>query len=65
MVGDRHHDIRAARANGTRAVGVVWGYGSREELAGADRLVEEPAELTSLVDARIAASPGAARRDRR
>lgn len=52
MVGDRHHDIRAAHANGARAVGVLWGYGSREELAGADRLLEQPAQLTSLVDAR-------------
>ena len=50
MVGDRHHDIRAAHANGTRAAGVLWGYGSPEELAAADRLLEEPAQLTSLVD---------------
>ena len=48
MVGDRHHDIRAAHANGARAVGVLWGYGSREELEGADRLLEQPIELTSL-----------------
>jgi phosphoglycolate phosphatase len=51
MVGDRHHDIRAARVNGTCAAGVLWGYGSREELADADRLLEQPAQLTSLVDA--------------
>jgi phosphoglycolate phosphatase len=50
MVGDRHHDIRAAHANGVRAAGVLWGYGSREELTGADRLLEEPAQLASLVD---------------
>ncbi len=50
MVGDRHHDIRAAHANATRAVGVLWGYGSREELAGADRLLEQPAHLARLVD---------------
>ena len=48
MIGDRHHDIRAARANGVRAVGVLWGYGSREELADADALVAEPTELTRL-----------------
>jgi phosphoglycolate phosphatase len=30
MVGDRHADVLAARANGVRAVGVLWGYGSRE-----------------------------------
>ena len=49
MIGDRHHDIRAARANGVRAIGVLWGYGSREELADADRLVAAPRELTSLM----------------
>ena len=48
MIGDRHHDIRAARANGVRAVGVLWGYGSREELAEADALCADPAELTAL-----------------
>ena len=48
MIGDRHHDIRAARANGVHAVGVLWGYGSREELADADALVAEPMELTTL-----------------
>lgn len=45
MVGDRSHDVRAARANGVRAVGVLWGYGTEEELAGADALVRTPAEL--------------------
>jgi phosphoglycolate phosphatase len=49
MVGDRHHDIRAARATGTRAVGVLWGYGSAEELAGADALADTPAALPSVV----------------
>jgi|SRR5687767_10568671 len=48
MVGDRHHDMRAARANGTQAVGVLWGYGSRDELADADRLLERPAQLAEL-----------------
>lgn len=48
MIGDRHHDVRAARANGVGAVGVLWGYGSREELADADALVSAPDELTAL-----------------
>ena len=48
MIGDRHHDIRAARNNGVRAVGVLWGYGSREELADADVLLTDPTELTTL-----------------
>lgn len=59
MIGDRHHDLRAARSNATGAVGVLWGYGSREELADADRLLEQPGELASLVP--VAASAPAAR----
>jgi phosphoglycolate phosphatase len=51
MVGDRSHDIIGAHANGMRAVGVLWGYGGRAELeqAGADALVEAPAELIDVV----------------
>jgi phosphoglycolate phosphatase len=47
MIGDREHDVRAARANGARSLGVLWGYGSREELtsAGVDALVALPSEL--------------------
>jgi phosphoglycolate phosphatase len=47
MVGDRAHDVIGARANGLRAIGVLWGYGSREELtaAGADRLLVAPDAL--------------------
>lgn len=48
MIGDRHHDIRAARTNGVGAVGVLWGYGSRDELADADALLAAPPELTGL-----------------
>jgi phosphoglycolate phosphatase len=47
MVGDRLHDIHGAHANAMRAVGVLWGYGSRTELeeAGADTLISHPSEL--------------------
>ena len=50
MVGDRSHDMIGARANGLRAVGVLWGYGSREELqaAGADVLLKAPRDLGDL-----------------
>lgn len=56
MVGDRRHDIAGARANGIRAVGVLWGYGDRAELvaAGADRIVATPAELAPAVRALVA-----------
>ena len=35
MVGDREHDILGAKANGLDSVGVLYGYGSREELEAA------------------------------
>lgn len=51
MVGDRRHDIVGAHAVKMRGLGVLWGYGSREELeaAGADQLVERSADLTRVV----------------
>jgi phosphoglycolate phosphatase len=51
MVGDRRHDISGAHAVGMRGLGALWGYGSRDELetAGADQLVETPADLASAV----------------
>lgn len=35
MVGDRHHDIDGANANGIRSIGLLCGFGSEEELRGA------------------------------
>ena len=50
MVGDRSYDILGARANSLFSVGVLWGYGSREELvaAGAGALCDAPNALGSL-----------------
>lgn len=50
MIGDRATDVTAARANGLRSVGVLWGHGSKQELLGAapDRLLEFPFELRDL-----------------
>jgi phosphoglycolate phosphatase len=52
MIGDRVHDVRAAHANGVRAVGVLWGYGDAEELRDAERLLAHTDELAELADAR-------------
>jgi phosphoglycolate phosphatase len=51
MVGDRLHDIHAAKTNGLRSIGVLWGYGGRAELeaAGADALAAAPADVPALV----------------
>ncbi|MGH7794367.1 MAG: HAD hydrolase-like protein [Candidatus Binatia bacterium] len=40
MIGDREQDIKGAMANRIRPIGVLWGYGSREELARAGASVE-------------------------
>ena len=51
MIGDRHHDIDGAKDNALESIGVLWGYGSREELsaAGATRLAESVPQLASLL----------------
>lgn len=47
MIGDRKHDILGAKANGLRSMGVLYGYGSEEELrnAGADMIVKSSQEI--------------------
>lgn len=51
MVGDRRHDVEGALEAGVAAVGVTWGYGSRDELeaAGAAHVVDDVAELRRLL----------------
>jgi phosphoglycolate phosphatase len=51
MIGDRGHDIIGARNNGMTAIGVLYGYGSRDELvdAGAHRICETHRELIDHV----------------
>lgn len=51
MIGDRGSDVHAARRHGIPTVGVLWGYGSREELetAGAAALCAAPSDLPAIV----------------
>ena len=51
MVGDRRFDMEAAKKMGLRAVGALYGYGSREELAesGADDIAASVAELSEIL----------------
>ncbi|MDD3030389.1 MAG: HAD family hydrolase [Alphaproteobacteria bacterium] len=51
MIGDRKHDIVGALDNGVPAVGVLWGYGSAEELrnAGATTLCKKPEDLLNIL----------------
>lgn len=50
IIGDRHNDIEGGRACGIDTVGVLYGYGSKEELqaAGANYLVASVEELRAL-----------------
>jgi phosphoglycolate phosphatase len=51
MIGDRSHDVVGAKANGIDAIGVTYGYGSREELvaAGAIHLCASPREIAQFI----------------
>ena len=51
MVGDREHDVFGARANGLPSLGVLYGYGSRQELqkAGALFFAETVKEIPELL----------------
>jgi phosphoglycolate phosphatase len=53
MVGDRAVDLIAAHRNGLPAAGVLWGYGSRQELEAEQPryLFNTPEELLSLTRA--------------
>ncbi len=51
MVGDREHDVIGANKTGLDSVGVLYGYGSRQELetAGATHIAETVEDLTKLI----------------
>ncbi len=52
MIGDRKYDIEASNQLGIETIGVLFGFGSREELerAGATYLVETPAEIQKILE---------------
>ena len=45
MVGDTGVDVRAAKAAGACAIGVLCGFGERGDLVGADLILENTAEI--------------------
>ena len=51
MVGDRRHDVAGARETGLPCIGVLYGYGRREELerAGAAYIAEDFQALRRLL----------------
>lgn len=51
MIGDRRHDMIGASKAGIRSIGVLYGYGSRDELekAGADMIAVTPDDISKLI----------------
>lgn len=51
MIGDREHDIIGANKNGIDSIGVLFGYGSREELeaAGATYIAETVEDIINFI----------------
>ncbi len=51
MIGDRNHDIIGAKANNVASIGVLYGYGDREELetAGADVIADTVEDLKRIL----------------
>jgi len=51
MIGDRLHDMSAGKEGQCFCIGVLWGYGSKEELlsSGADVICENPDEILGLI----------------
>ena len=54
MVGDREHDVIGAKKNGIDCIGVLFGYGTREELekAGAKFIAKTPRDVVDIVKKR-------------
>ncbi|NDR54029.1 HAD hydrolase-like protein [Actinomyces sp. 565] len=52
-IGDLHHDVAGASAEGIDCIGVLWGYGDPESLRSAAALVTTAAELASLLAVEI------------
>ena len=52
LVGDSNVDMLTAKNSGVHAVGVTWGYRSREMLIehGAELLIDEPSEFINILN---------------
>lgn len=52
MIGDREHDIFGAKENALSSIGVLYGYGSRDELekAGADYIAETVEDIFKVLE---------------
>lgn len=52
MIGDREHDIIGAVKNEIKSIGVLWGYGGRDEFekSGADYIADNISDILQLVN---------------
>ena len=52
MIGDREHDVLGGAAHGLDTIGVLFGYGSREELehAGATYIAAKPIDIVNIIN---------------
>lgn len=52
MIGDRNYDIEGAKEIGIASIGVLYGFGSREEMvqAGADKICEKVEDLYNTIE---------------
>ena len=52
MIGDREHDVLGGAAHGLDTIGVLFGYGSREELesAGATHIAAKPIDIVNIIN---------------
>lgn len=52
MVGDRYYDILGARENNLKCIGVLWGYGEKDELENykADFIAENPKKVVRIIE---------------
>jgi phosphoglycolate phosphatase len=51
MIGDRRQDVLGAHKTGLKCMGILWGFGSVEELteAGADYIAETPEKAADML----------------
>ena len=51
MIGDREHDVFGAQAQKLDSIGVLYGFGSREELenAGATYIVDDVKKIHEIL----------------
>jgi phosphoglycolate phosphatase len=52
MIGDREQDIIGALENGISGFGVLWGYGTKDELenSGAHAFLNTPRDLVTVFE---------------